>query len=167
MKYKVTIGTLTYEIEIEHGQLVRVDGRPLYVGLEQVGGLPLYSLAAGEDAYLVFVEKLQGEYRVEVQGHTYPVGVERIQSRPLPPASGCEDQSGSRTTVCAPLAGHLVSVPVAVGDSVRAGQVVAVVESMKMKMELGASQAGTVEEIYGAPGRDVSQGEELVALRCD
>jgi biotin carboxyl carrier protein len=166
MKYRVTAGTHTYEIEIEHGQLVRVDGCPLYVGLEQVGGLPLYSLATGDDGYLVFVEKLQSEYRVEVQGHTYPVNVERVQSRPVPPLTDCESNGGEQISICAPLAGHLISLPVAVGASIEAGRVVAVVESMKMKMELRAPQAAIVENVHGAPDRDVSQGEELVTLRC-
>ncbi|MGD2041633.1 MAG: hypothetical protein PVH11_12475 [Anaerolineae bacterium] len=165
MKYRITVGTHTYEIEIEHGQLVRVDGRPLYVGLEQLGGLPLYSLSAGEEGYLVFVEKLQGEYRVEVQGHTYPVQVERLQSRPAPPPTDCDNRSGDCFTICTPLAGRVISLPVAPGDFVEAGHVIAVVESMKMKMELRTSEAATVETIHGSADRDVSQGEKLVTLR--
>ncbi len=65
----------------------------------------------------------------------------------------------------APLAGRLIDLAVATGDRVEAGQIVAVVESMKMKMELKASQAGVVEAIHGSPQRDVSQGEKLITIR--
>ena len=47
------------------------------------------------------------------------------------------------------------------------GQIVAVVESMKMQMELQAPHAGLVEQVHGQPGQDVGQGEALVVVRTD
>ena len=77
MKYQVTVAGRCFEIEVDHERLVRVDGQPLYVDLEQVGGLPVYSLALDQDGYVVFVEKGQEEYLVEVQGKLFPVDVQR------------------------------------------------------------------------------------------
>ena len=164
MKFQVQVGGRTFEIEVDHNQLVWVDGRPLYVDLEQVGGLPVYSLAAGDEGYVLFVEEGQDEYRVEVQGQVYSVQVEERRPRLAPPpeTSACEEQEC--TTVVAPLAGRLLDLPLAAGDEVTAGQVVAVVESMKMQMAIKAPRSGVVREIHGPPERDVDQGEALLVL---
>jgi biotin carboxyl carrier protein len=63
------------------------------------------------------------------------------------------------------LAGNLVAVLVDAGDLVTDGQVVAVLESMKMQMELRAPDSAVVEAVHHQPGKDVSQGEALVTLR--
>ena len=164
MRYRVTVEGRSFDIEVDNDRLVRVNGRSLYVDLEQVGGLPLYSLAFEDEGYVVFVEEGLDEYRVEVRGEVYPVEVQRqrpqLRSRPVE----CGGEEACRV-VCAPLAGNLVSLPAAVGQRVEARQPVAVVESMKMQMELRAPEAGVVEQVHGPAGRQVSQGEELVVLR--
>ncbi len=60
MKYEVTVAGRIFEIEVRHNRLVEADGRPLYVDLEQVGGLPVYSLTLDDMGYVVFVEEGQG-----------------------------------------------------------------------------------------------------------
>ncbi len=164
MKYQASVDGQSFEIEIDHDWLVRVNGHPLYIDLEQVGGLPVYSLAVEEEGYVVFVEEAQGEYRVEVGGQIYPVEVQSQRPRLTPRQDKCSSDKGECVAVSAPLAGNLVSLPVAAGDLVKAGQVVAIVESMKMRMELKTPQAGIVETLRGPAGRSVDQGEELVIL---
>ena len=164
MKYQVLVDGQFFDIEIDHDWLVRVNGDPLYIDLEQVGGLPLYSLAVEDKGYVVFVEEAQGEYRVEVGGQIYPVEVQNKRPRLAPRPDNCSSAKGECAAVSAPLAGNLVSLTVSVGDRVKAGQVVAIVESMKMRMELRTAQAGVVETLYGPAGRSVDQGEELVVL---
>lgn len=164
MKYHVSVDGRSFEIEVDHDWRVRVNGQPFYVDLEQVGGLPVYSLAVEDEGYVVFVEEAQGEYRVEVRGQIYPVEVQSLRSQLAPHREECSSDDGECVAVSAPLAGNLVSLPVAAGDQVKAGQVVAIVESMKMRMELKTPQAGVVEALYGPTGRSVDQGEELVVL---
>ena len=164
MRYRVTVEGRSFEIEVDHDRLVRVNGRSLNVELEQVGGLPLYSLALDDDGYVVFVEEGQEEYRVEVQGEVYPVKVQRQRPRLAAHPVECAGD-GACLAIRAPLAGNLVSLLATAGQRVEARQPVAIVESMKMQMELKAPEAGVVEEVHGPPGRRVSQGEELVVLR--
>jgi biotin carboxyl carrier protein len=172
VKYAVTVAGRSFEIEVDHEHLVRVNGHPLYVDLEQVGGLPVYSLAVDDEGYLVFIEEGHGEspstmpYLVEVQGQIYPVEVESQRPQLAPRKVECSGEGAECLRVCAPLAGTLLSLPVAVGERVGAGQVLAVVESMKMKMELRAPQAAVVDSISGPTQRDVGQGEELLILRA-
>jgi biotin carboxyl carrier protein len=167
MKYRVTTAGRSFEIEVDPNHLVRVNGRPVYVDLEQVGGLPVYTLALDDAAHVLFVEEGQDEYRVEVRGRTYPVTVQLERQVLQPPQTECADGREGCRAVTAPLAGNLVALEVEAGERVEEQQVVAVVESMKMKIELRAPWRGVVEEVRGPPGKAVRQGEELVSLRAE
>jgi biotin carboxyl carrier protein len=163
VKYRTTVGERTFEIEVEHDQLVRVNHQPVYIDLAQVGGLPLYELALNDGTYLLFVDEGRGQYQVEVRGQVYSVQVV-VDRPPLAPRHAtCHDEQECRFVVTAPLAGLLLTVT-AVGDQVAAGQVVAVVESMKMQMELKAPQTGVVDVVHVPSGTNVSQGAELVTI---
>lgn len=60
--------------------------------------------------------------------------------------------------------GTILSVEVKVGQTVETGQVVAVLEAMKMKNPIRAGFEGTVSEIEAAPGQTVAYGDVLVRL---
>lgn len=167
MRYQVSVEGRSFEIDIDHNHLVWVDGEPLYVGMEQVGGLPVYSLVAEDQGYVVFVEKGEDQYLVEVQGQVLPVQVKPRRPYLAPHRITCADTDGECLAISAPLPGTLVSLPVSVGQTVAAGQTLAVVESMKMQMELRAPQPGVVTAAQGPPGRSVDQGEELVVLQTE
>jgi len=66
--------------------------------------------------------------------------------------------------VVAPLAGSVVAIVVAPGQEVAAGDVVAVVESMKMEHEVRAAAAGVVETVRCAVGDVVADGDEIALL---
>jgi acetyl-CoA carboxylase biotin carboxyl carrier protein len=62
------------------------------------------------------------------------------------------------------MAGTILEVKVKVGDTVSAGQEVAVVESMKMEVPLTASTGGTVKTVTKGVGDFLNEGETLVEL---
>lgn len=66
--------------------------------------------------------------------------------------------------VTAPMTGKIVSVKVKKGDEVKAGQVLCVVEAMKMENEIVAPKAGAVKEVYVSDGSPVSEGEPLLII---
>ena len=157
MKYQVSVDARSFEIEVDHDWLVWVYGHPLYVDLEQVGGLPAYCLVVEDRGHVVFVEQTEGEYRVEVEGQIYSIEVQSQYPRLTPPQEESGSGDGEGVAISAPLAGSLVSLAVESGDRVKAGQVVAAVESMKMKMELKTPQNGVAEMLYGPTGRSVGR----------
>jgi biotin carboxyl carrier protein len=66
--------------------------------------------------------------------------------------------------ITAPMTGKIVSVKVKKGDDVKEGQVLCVIEAMKMENEIIASKAGAVKEVYVSDGSSVSEGEPLLTI---
>jgi len=66
--------------------------------------------------------------------------------------------------VTAPMMGKIVSVMVKKGDHVKAGQIVCILEAMKMENEITTPKAGTVQEVRVFEGSSVSEGETLFVV---
>ncbi|HLF99230.1 MAG TPA: acetyl-CoA carboxylase biotin carboxylase subunit [Acidimicrobiia bacterium] len=86
-------------------------------------------------------------------------------SRPRPAGTGGSSGGGGASgSLTAPMQGTIVKVLVAVGDAVKAGQAVVVLEAMKMENHINADTDGTVKEIKVEAGQTVSGGDVLVVL---
>lgn len=68
----------------------------------------------------------------------------------------------SSNAVVAPLAGSVARVLVAEGDEIKAGQVLLILEAMKMETEITAPAGGTVQRILVAAGEAVQGGQALI-----
>jgi oxaloacetate decarboxylase alpha subunit len=115
-----------------------------------------------------------GVYTVDVDGRSYVVKVSAggdVQSIAASnssadnqvPATSAADATPT-SSITAPLAGNVFKLTVEVGDEVESGDVVLVLEAMKMETEIRASSAGTVSSILVKAGDTVSAGETLVTL---
>jgi len=80
------------------------------------------------------------------------------------PAAGQAPRRSRDGAVTAPMQGLIVKVPVKVGDEVKLGDVVAVLEAMKMQNDIVATQPGKVLEVYVREGDVVSPNQPLVAV---
>jgi acetyl-CoA/propionyl-CoA carboxylase biotin carboxyl carrier protein len=72
--------------------------------------------------------------------------------------------AGGSDTIVSPMQGTVLSVAVAEGDTVEAGQLICIVEAMKMENEVHAHRSGTVSELSVAPGRQVSTGQVICVI---
>jgi 3-methylcrotonyl-CoA carboxylase alpha subunit len=89
-------------------------------------------------------------------------GATRIRIiHPLAHAEGAQDEKGG---LAAPMPGKVVSFAVKVGDKVKAGQTLAVMEAMKMEHTITAPKDGEVSELLYAPGDQIAEGAELLKL---
>jgi pyruvate carboxylase subunit B len=112
------------------------------------------------------------EFDVEVDGEVFKVRVTGA-GMTVTPSAGAPSGGGSTTaappktgegTVVAPMQGLIVKVPVKAGDSVKLGDVVAVLEAMKMQNDIVTTVAGRVSEVYVKEGEVVSPNQPLLAV---
>jgi acetyl-CoA/propionyl-CoA carboxylase biotin carboxyl carrier protein len=120
---------------------------------------------AGEDDTLR-VEVNDRLFRVRFVDLPLPRGAAASAARPLPKKGGAARKAGAAAgnDVVAPMHGVVVELPIALGASVREGDVVAIIEAMKMMNEIRAHRAGTVGAIHVAAGTTVEARTPLLTL---
>src|SRR6266568_5003450 len=110
------------------------------------------------------------EFTVEVDGEPYRVRILGDGAAPasaaVPPVSGptAAQRAGGDGAIQAPMQGMVVKVKVAPGDRVRLGDVVVVLEAMKMQNDIVATVGGTVREVFAKEGAIVAPNEVLMTI---
>ena len=108
---------------------------------------------------------------VEVDGRRFAVTV----VEPEPPWAelarerrrrGAESDGGGRDALTSPMQGTVLAVNVAEGDQVPAGQLICIVEAMKMENEIHAHRAGTVRQLSVAAGEPVATGQVICVVEA-
>ena len=110
------------------------------------------------------------EYKVEMEKEPEPEK-KKVVVKPVTPQPAHATSSASASTkanannaVKAPLPGVIVEVKVAVGDKVKIGDTVVVLEAMKMANNLDTEKAGTVTAVLVQPGESVMEDTPLVVI---
>ena len=120
-------------------------------------------------------------YKVCVNGNEYEVTVEEMQpgetaraaaapatpatpATSAAPATSATPVASGATTISAPMPGTILSVNIKVGDTVQAGQVLFILEAMKMENEIMAPSGGTVTAVAATKGASVNSGDMLCTL---
>ncbi len=109
------------------------------------------------------------KFLVNVNGTSYEVEVEEIKggapALDAPkPAPVPENRGGAAETISAPMPGTIVGVNVKVGDNFKRGQVLLVLEAMKMENEILAPRDGRVLNVNAQKGSSVNSGDVLIAF---
>ncbi len=122
--------------------------------------------------------KVRRDVDVEVNGKRFSVamwvpesslavaaagGGAAAKARPRRAGGGAAAAAGTGA-IAAPMQGTIVRVEVAVGDEVAAGQVVCVLEAMKMENNVASDVAGTVAEVKVEAGQAVASGDVVVVI---
>lgn len=92
-----------------------------------------------------------------------PASVSVSSSKSAAPAKVSTALSGNEKTINAPMPGSILSVNVKEGDTFRSGQVLIVLEAMKMENEIMAPTDGKVISVSTRAGATVNSGEVLIA----
>ena len=111
------------------------------------------------------------QYKVEMGG-TAPAAAPSAPSMPQPEpavtASGAAvspAQAGKGKPVTSPLPGVIIAVKVSVGETVKSGQTLAILEAMKMENEILAEQDGIVASVNVSKGDSILEGETIVTIQ--
>jgi oxaloacetate decarboxylase alpha subunit len=104
-------------------------------------------------------------YRISVNGKDYDVVVSPEGAvTSLQPATAAVAESKPSLPVASPMAGNIFKIKVKVGDQVNDGDVVLIMEAMKMETEVRSSHSGTVTSVEVNEGDAVAVGQALVLI---
>lgn len=134
MKYVVTINGKNYEVDVEKGQAS-------IVKIEQA---PVAPVAAQPAA---------------VPAAPAPAAPAPVAAQPAPQAANVSGEP-----IKAPMPGTVLSIKVSPGTAVKKGDLVLILEAMKMENEIFAPRDGTVAQIVAAQGASVNTGDVLLTL---
>lgn len=162
MKYMVTVGDHSYEIEVGGDRGIEIDGVPHQVDIQDIDGYSLFSLLLDHRSYELIAEREGEEFRILLEGEMYTVRVADERARRLMEAPA-RAPSGEMA-VKAPMPGQVVAVPATLGQEVMMGQGLIILEAMKMENELRAPKAGRVKAIRVSPGQVVDKDQVLVVI---
>ncbi len=149
MKYKVTLNNKVYEVEVEEGQAMLLDEyelaapAPAAQTTAQTGAAPAAGTAAATTA------AAQSGTPGTAQAATQ-------QTSSLGLAAG--------EAVKAPMPGNILKINVSLGQQVEEGDVVIILEAMKMENEVVATKSGTIAQIVVDKGAVVETGAPLVVI---
>jgi biotin carboxyl carrier protein len=117
----------------------------------------------GREVEVLIAIEREGVYRVRVENREYIVEVR-------PKMAIAAHAPSLRTApneflITSEVPGRVVRVFVNEGDVVKEGDVIAIIESMKMEIEITAPKHGIVEKVYVSRGSFIKEGEPLVKIR--
>ncbi len=164
MKYVTTIEDKQFEIEIVDDRHVRVGDRLLEVNFEAVSGQHVFSLIVDGKSYESYVYQADDDWQVLLRGRQFQVKVEDEREKRLKAAAGSGVAEGGEFHLKAPMPGLVVAIPVSEGQEVKKGQVLIILESMKMQNELKSPRDGVVSNIKVKPGESVEQKQIMLNL---
>lgn len=105
------------------------------------------------------------KYRVNVNGTDYDITIELIEDGgPAAPAAPAAKPAGGGEQVNSPMPGTILDIKVSAGDRVRKGQVLLVMEAMKMENEIQAPRDGLVVSVNVSRGASVDFDDLLVVI---
>ena len=180
--YEVFIDDKPRKIELtiigENSFTVRIDDKSLSIELA-TNKLDLekeFSIKINGKTYQIELPKIDREklFSVKVEEATFKAEVKTPTRKPTLTIFEPTPLTATKRTmtikqvvegaITAPMTGKILSVKVKKGDQVKAGQILCILEAMKMENEIAAPKAGTVREVYVSEGSSVSEGEPLFTV---
>lgn len=164
MKYITTIGTDQYTIDINQKGQIAVDGQIINADMQQMPDTTMYSIIIDGKSHDVRLNEGDGVYVVMLGGEIFEIVVEDERTRRLAGLKGGPGASSGEVIIKAPMPGVVVDVPVEEGTEVEQGQLILILESMKMQNEFKAPRAGTIHAIRVNPGDKVDQNAVMITI---
>jgi len=172
-KYLMRLGDALREVEVEEGPKglrVRVNNRWHTISLRQIGYTGLFSLIVDNRPHEFFAEERSGGFDIVIGSRGYSVLFEaRGRRAPTLPAKipAAEPSEPAEWLVLSPMMGIVREICVSPGDTVKVGDILMVIEAMKMNNDLKAQRSGRVQGVYVSLDQRVEQGRALLRLAQD
>jgi biotin carboxyl carrier protein len=164
VKYVTTVADKDFAVEVVDAHHVSVNGTLMDIDFENISGQPVYSLLINGHSYEAYVYEGQEELQVLLLGQQYPVKVEDEREKRLRAAAGGVVSESAEYQLRAPMPGLVVAIPVEQEQQVEKGQVLLILESMKMQNELKSPRTGRVTRVRVKVGETVEQRQTLLIV---
>lgn len=166
VKYQVEIGEREYEVEIQsrpsepHVLDVTMGNETFPVDFRKWHDQINLLLKGRSVTYGTLSGKKKGQLTVLLNGNRYPATV-RDENAEVMAEEGPVDGKYKETS---PMPGLVKEVKVELGQSVEVGQILLIMEAMKMEMEIKAKYPGKVVELVPKSGASVQEGDDLLLI---
>jgi biotin carboxyl carrier protein len=162
MKYITTINGKDFLVDVIDEHHVSINGQTYQVDFEAVSGQPVYSLLLDGKSHEAYVRESDEGWQVLLRGRLYPVSVVDEREKRLRAAAGGEVAETGEFHLKAPMPGLIVAILIEEGQAVKKGQVLLILESMKMQNELKSPRDGVIQRIKVKTGESVEQKQSLL-----
>ncbi len=164
MKYFVTVGDRTVEVDLS-GPTPMVDGTPVEAHMAVLPGTHVRTLQVDGRSHTLTAKAgdRRGRWQIALGRERFTVDAVDERTRAIREMTGGGEAEAEKV-VTAPMPGLVVKVEVEVGQAVKAGQGVVIVEAMKMENELKAPADGVVAKILVQERQTVEKGATLIVL---
>ena len=170
MKYTVRSTAGKYRLEIERGvdfssganiELAKENYHVRVLEKTEIGDVRAVSI--NNRVYSIQVRRRPNglPYKVIINGDAYPVEIEKVESTRFKPPAPERKVDGM---IRANLPGQISRIVVEEGERVKCGQVIAVLEAMKMENEIMAPKSGKIVAVCTSQGASVNTGDALVSI---
>lgn len=164
MKYVTTIDGHEYVVDILDEHKVNIDGVTYHVDFIPIGDQPVYSLVVDGQSIDAHVYQNEDTWQVLFRGTRFSAYVEDEREKRLRAALAGKVAEHADYHLKAPMPGMVVSIPVQDGQMVQKGDVLVVLESMKMQNELRSPRDGKVVRVRVGSGDRVEQKETMLSV---
>jgi biotin carboxyl carrier protein len=171
--YEITLGGKTHKVELEPSAAIgpssigelkyraRLNGQEITVSCVRTNQGSLSLIVNGE-SYAVHCERSAESLQVALRGAIYECTVSDPRSLRTRKKSGLADSGEQKLTASMP--GKVVRIISQLGDQIRAGQGILVIEAMKMQNEVRSPKDGQLKKLLVGQGANVVAGEVLAII---
>ena len=153
-----------YQIEILSETRVVINGASHEIDYQTLKQHSSCSLLVDGKSFEPNTYKENGGWEIILQGRRFNVLVEDERERRLRLAGGQSSPQEGRFILLSPMPGMVIDIPVEVGDQVEMGDVLLILESMKMQNELIAPRAGKISRIQAKVNDNVERKQTLLTM---
>ena len=123
-----------------------------------------FNITVNGNAYEVKIEEVKAAAPVAAAPKAAPAAAAAAPAPKAAPAAAAAAPAAGDNTVTAPMPGKIVKLVASVGQAVNAGDVLLILEAMKMQNEITAPAAGTVKSFAVNAGDSVKPGQAMVVI---
>jgi biotin carboxyl carrier protein len=164
VKYITTVGNEQFTIDINRDGQVTINGEVIQVDMQQMLDTTMHSIIIDDKSHDIRMNEGDGVYVIQLRGEIFEVVVEDERTRRLAGLKSDPSAITGEAVIKAPMPGVVVEVLVTQEQEVDKGDILVILESMKMQNEFKAPRSGRVHALRVAPGDKVEQNAVMITI---